>query len=147
MTNNNQFHKQGVHLWDTLIAVTLTSLREHHLWQQRKKTFVDNHILLRWKRTRKVTVGFTFSLPDSVITGNDQSCVSYFQPQRKQKQCWSKCHTNNVLSGFHFITETRNKINSTDPQCFLTLIVSNHSGKTHLIAQFLRQHLHILNMI
>ena len=33
-----------------------------------------------------------------------------------------------------------NKFISTDPNCFLTVIGPSDSGKTHLVAQLLRQH-------
>ena len=44
---------------------------------------------------------------------------------------------------YHSITETKNKIISTDPHCFLTVVGPGGSGKTHLVAQLLWQHLQI----
>ena len=41
---------------------------------------------------------------------------------------------------YHSITETTNKIISTDPHCFFTVIGPCGSGKTHLVAQLPRQH-------
>ena len=97
-------------------------------------------MLLRWKKMWEVTVGFTLTLQSSVIGGNDKYCNSYFQTQRKQKQYWSNCHSCSVPWVHHSITETMNKIISTDPHCFLTAIGPSGSGKTHPVAQLLQQH-------
>ena len=62
------------------------------------------------------------------------------QAERKQGQHRSGCHHISVLRLYNSVTETMNKIISTDPHCFLMVVGPSGSGKTYLVSQLLKQH-------
>ena len=136
---NNQIHKRGIDQPDTPKSVTSGSIIFDSEENERPPWTITCCCVGRKYERSLLVLLLQYGIMLLVVTTSNLFLIF----RHNEKQHWSKCRISNVPWLYHSITETTNKINSTDPHCFLRVIGPIGSRKTHLVAQLLRHHCQI----